>query len=350
MSGRRRAQGFVLAVTLWILAAVAIVAAMVSLWALESVRETTVLRSEADDEVAIYGTTETMLYMAATRDITYAGLPLKPIDRAEYSKRLLEEFGALRHDPVGGELWLDDQPYQGMEGARFSLQDETGLLGLTWPEQGFAQLLFDSEPSLASRAPALRDALLDYIDEDSDQRPLGAEAAQYRAAGREGPANRRLMTPLELHSVLGWDAIEPAQLRRLQSLLTPYYMATFNLNTAPEGALATWLPDCPDACRSIIQQRRQQPFINTNDLEARTAVRLPGDSAASFRFLAGDALRISVWGRSGRGKRLHVRLTPMADQAAPWSILSVYPLFEPPPVDVKPTGSPLFAEAPTGSR
>ena len=343
-------RGFVLAVTLWILAAITIVAAMISLWALEGVRDATTIRDDADEELAIYGTTQTALYVAATRDVTRAGLPIKRIDRAEYSKRLLEEFGALRRDPVGGEIWLDDQPYEGIAPARFSIQDETGLLGLLWAEQGFAQRLIESDPSLAAQSGGLRDSLLDYIDEDDDRRPLGAEAVEYRNAGRDAPANRRLMTPLELRSVLGWEKLEPAQLARLQNLVSPFYMEAFNLNTAPESAMALWIAGCPDTCRSIISQRGQQPFVNTQDLQDRTGITLPGDAPTSFRFLAGNVLRLSVWGASGHGRRLHIRLTPTADKAAPWSILAVYPITQPTGPDAKPTGSPLFTEAPPSRR
>ena len=120
-----RERGFVLAVTLWILAAIVVVAAMVSLWALQGIEETRGLQDDAQDAIDLHDSAQTLLYISATRDFTLAGLPTAPIDRAEYAKRTLQEFGALNHDPIGGEMRLDDHPYLGLGETGFSIQDES---------------------------------------------------------------------------------------------------------------------------------------------------------------------------------------------------------------------------------
>lgn len=336
-------RGFVLAVTLWILAAIVVVAAMVALWALQGVEETRGLQDEAEDAVAIHDTAQTLLYVAATRDFTYAGLPTAPIDRAEYAKRTLEEFGALRHDPVGGEMGLDDRTYQGLGQSGFSIQDEAGLLGVNWAEPAAAARFVGSLPEVAGQGAALRDALLDYIDEDDVPLPSGGERAAYVAAGREGPANHRMMSPLELYQVLGWDRLPARQYRALQDVFTPYYAGPVNVNTASAAVLGAWVPGCPAVCDQIVQVRAQAPIINMLELRQRLGVDARLIEEGSYRTMPADVLRFTFWGRNGRGVRMHVRLTPQADKAAPWSILSSYPIVSPPVHATQRTGSPLLA-------
>ena len=338
-----RERGFVLAVTLWILAAIVVVAAMVSLWALQGVDESRGLQDEVQDAIDIHDTAQTLLYIGATRDFTYAGLPTAPIDRAEYAKRTLQEFGALNHDPVGGEMGLDDHPYRGLGESGFSIQDEAGLLGVSWADPRSATRLLKIAPAVAGQAPALRDAMLDYIDEDDTPLPSGGEHAAYVALGRDGPANHRMMSPLELHWVLGWDRLPPDQYRLLQEYFTPYYAGAVNLNTAPSAVLATWLPGCPETCDQLLQARARAPIMNMDDFQRMLGK--GGDllEYGDYRTMPADVLRFTLWGRNGRGVRMHVRLTPGADKGAPWSILSSYPIVSPLVHATQRTGSPLLA-------
>lgn len=347
---RRAQSGFVLAVTLWILAAIAIVAAMVSLWAISGVQDATRYQEEVEDEVDAYSTLQTVLYLAATRDMTLAGLPTRRIDRAEYAKRVLEEFGALRVDPVGGELTLDDRAYHGLGATRFSIQDEAGLMGFSPFGEAGATRLLSSEPAAERQLGKLRDSLLDYVDEDGNARTQGAEAAAYGAkAGEPMPANRRMATPMELERVLGWNTLPSEALARLREKATVYYVGPLNINTAPEAVLAQYLPGCPDTCRTLAELRRQAPIRNTDELQRRLVVTLPGTPETDFRTMPEGQLRLTAWARSGHGWRLHVELTPEKDKAGPWTILAAYPVFVT-PRDAEPTRSALLAQAPPGSR
>lgn len=344
MQAPSREGGFVLAVTLWILAAIVVVAALVSLWALQGIEETRGLQDEAQDAIDVHDTTQTLLYIAATRDFTLAGLPTAPIDRAEYAKRTLQEFGALNHDPIGGELGLDDHPYRGLGESGFSIQDEAGLLGVNWADPRAAGQLLKAVPAVAGQAPALRDALLDYIDEDDSPLPSGGERAAYVALGRDGPANHRMMSPLELHRVLGWDRLPADQYRVLEGNFTPFYAGPVNVNTAPSIVLAAWLPGCPATCEQILQMRAQRPIETMDELQRRLGTDRQLMEFGDYRTMPADVLRFTLWGRNGRGVRMHVRLTPGADKGAPWSILSYYPYVSSAPAHaIQPTGSPLLA-------
>ena len=348
--GGRRAGGFVLAVTLWILAAIAVIAAMVSAWAIDGVRDASAVQAEADQAVDAYGTAQTLLYLLSTRDMTRAGLPTKAIDRANYSARMLEDFGALDTDPVGGEIRLDDARYQGLSDTGFSIQDTAGLLGVTWAVPDIADIVLATVPELRADAPRLRDTLLDYVDEDDETRPNGAEAVQYRNAGRaNGPANRMLTSPMEIAQVLGWEHVPEGVLAKVESVINTYYLGPYNINTLPANVLSAIVPGCPALCETWVQMRQSGPFRNQYDLQGRLAIALPRALEDYYRNMPADTQRITVWGRDGRAWRWYVRLTPMADKEGPWTILAVYPV-DVDPHDAQPTGSSLFAATQAGGR
>jgi hypothetical protein len=95
-------------------------------------------------------------------------------------------------------------------------------------------------------------------------------------------------------------------------------------------------------------QRRDRPFRSAVELQALLGVQLPGDDMVEYRFAPSDTLRLTVWGRTGAAMRIHVRLTPLADKRAPWTILAAYPVARPSLDDApRPIDSALFADAET---
>ncbi|HEY0309785.1 MAG TPA: type II secretion system protein GspK [Luteimonas sp.] len=342
----RLQRGFVLAMTLWILAAMAVVVGLLTLWALDAVRNAAGEREQVEDLLSMESTRDTLLYLAATRATTRAGLPTEPLGEAERARRLLDDFGMFSTEPRGGELALDDQPYQGLGHARFSLQDEAGLFQLAVPRPEELQRLLRSQGVPQEVVPRFTDALLDYTDADDLRRLEGAESREYRREGRAAPPNRRLLVPIELARVLGWDALPEAARGRLPGDATTFVSGAVNLNTMPEALLPAWVPGCPENCRRLVERRKRVPFASAREIELLLGTPLPGDTAVDYRFLAADTLRLTVWGRSGVAWRIHVRFTPNADQRGPWSILAVHPVPRPPEDAIaQPTGSSLLADA-----
>lgn len=342
-----RVAGFVLAVTLWILAGIAIVVGLVTIWSVEAVRDAAGDRQRVDDQIAMLGTRDALLYLAATRDMTLAGLPTRPLGDAERATRLLEEFGAFRRDPIGGELRLDGQAYAGLDGTTFALQDEAGLFSLPWPQGAALDQFLAAQGIAREQIPNLRDPLLDYIDLDNLRQLHGAEAGEYKKRSLPPPPNRRLLLPLELGRIIGWRALPEAQREALAELSTTFYAGAFNLNTAPAALLPGWLSGCPQACEALVARREIRPFNTSTEIETLLGVRLSGDSMMEYRYAPSDTLRLTLWGRTGTAWRIHVRLTALADQSAPWSVLAAYPVPRPPlHAPPQPTGSALFADTP----
>lgn len=346
----RRADGFVLAITLWLLAGITIAVALMTLWSLDQVTEARVAHERLQDELAVAGTRDTLLYIASTRELTLAGLPTQVLAEDQRALRHLDELGSLIRTPIGGELHLDGSRYRGMASTRFAIQDEAGLFPVVLPGEASLDHFLLAQGVPAESVARLRDTLLDYTDSDDLNRLNGAERRDYEREHRPPPPNRRLLTPAEIVRPLGWSELPPDLRAALPELVTPYYSGAVNLNTMPSGLLPTWVPGCPEACDRLIEARKESPFLSARDLRARLGILLPGDDAVDYRFLADEALRFTLWGRTGAAWRIHVRLTPLADKRGPWSILAAYPIPRPPfDEPAEETGSALLAD-PTPDR
>ena len=341
----RHASGFVLAITLWLLVGITIAVGLMTLWAMAQVEQARVGHERMQDEIALSGTRDTLLYFASTRELTYAGLPTEVMTAEMRSLRKLDDMGSLIRDPLGGELRLDGAVYRGMRDTRFSIQDESGLFPMVLPRESDLGRFLVLQEVPPESVPRLRDALLDYIDSDDLTRLNGAERREYESEKRPPPPNRRLLTPMEIARVLGWDELPPSQLAALPERITPYYSGAVNLNTMPRVLLPTWVPGCPEACDRLVAARAEAPFRSAFDVQSRLGILLPGDASVDFRFLADDTLRFTLWGGTGAAWRMHVRLTPLADKRGPWSILAAYPVLRPAlDESAYETGSALLAD------
>lgn len=344
-TSRQPAPGFVLAMTLWFLAGIGVVVGLITLWSLERVRDATADRERVEDEVAMFSTRDTLVYLAATRDRNLAGIPIEPLAEDQRATRLLQEFGALDRSPIGGELRMAGEVYQGAAAVAFSMQDEAGLFSLVWPGAADLDRFLAAHGLGREQIPTLRDPLLDYIDADDLRHLHGAEARDYERESMPPPPNRRLLLPQETSRVLGWHRL-PVELReRMQEMSTTFYAGALNMNTIPAELLPGWLPGCPASCEAFVERRSAQPFQSSRDIQALLGVTLPGDMGTDYRYAPSDTLRLTLWGRTGMAHRIHVKLTPLADQRAPWQVLAAYPVPRPRQhAAPEPTHSALFAD------
>lgn len=342
---RTAEEGFVLALTLWILAAIAVAVGLATLWALDAVRNASAERFRVEDQLAMASTRDTLIYLGATRQRTRAGLAVTVPTGAEQALRSLDDLGGLSADPVGGELRLDGRPYAGLGGTTFSIQDEAGLFVLASPSNASLDGFLAWAGVPRDKIAVLRDAFLDYTDADGLRRLNGAEKREYERTSRPPPPNRRLLLPAEVDRILGWNALPQALREQLPEISTTFYSGALNLNTVPESLLPAWIPGCPANCRRLVERRDQLPFRFASDVELLLGIRLPGDPGVDYRFLADDTLRFTFWSHSGAAWRIHVRFTPLADQVGPWSVLALHPTSRPGnDAPARPTGSDLFAD------
>lgn len=337
--------GFILALTLWMLAAMAVVAAGVAVWSLEQVREASEANAGLQSRQAMIGTRDTLLYLFATTATNRAGLPMRRMSAERATRLRLDDFGALDKTLTEYDLRLDGRGYQGLGGATFSIQDESGLLSLFWPQPRDIDAALIGFGVAPVRAPVLRDRLLDYIDTDDLNRLQGAEQADYRRSGLSPPSNRRLLLPTELMRVDQWASGDAEILRELIELSTTHYAGAVNMNTMPPNLLPRMVPGCPATCAALVAARNTLPFISALDLAGRLGVILPGDAFTDYRFAPSEDMRLTLSGEQGAVWRIHVKLTPNAGGKAPWRVSAAYPIPRLANDEAtRPTGSDLFPD------
>lgn len=124
-----------------------------------------------------------------------------------------------------GDIEIDGRYYRTGDGSYVSYQDAGGLFNLRRARAAELIALLRALGVTDDKAAALADTLLDYVDADDLVRVNGAEAAEYSAAGLPAPRNAPLQMPGELQRIVGWRDLDPATLR---SVLDNVYVGTIN--------------------------------------------------------------------------------------------------------------------------
>ncbi len=224
----------------------------------------------------------------------------------------------------------------GLDGVavRVVIVPETAKIDLNAAPDALLLGLFRSAGLGEAESAALLDAVVDWRDADSLRRPQGAEADDYRAAGRsDGPANAPFETLEELQQVMG---MTPALFRQLAPALTVHSRQP---GIAAAAAPAQVLRALPGVSAEQVEQYLRQrdaavaagqdapPFaaggVFVMPLTAgqatytvRSEVQLPEGAAftrqATVRLLRGAAQPVAVlaWGEGQGG-------VPMNETAGP---------------------------------
>jgi type II secretory pathway component PulK len=290
------------------------------------VEQATLIRARLQDSLDAYSTRATVFFLLGTQRFTRAGLTTAEEPLAEAG----DTAGALRIDPVGGELSLDGRVYAGMGRVRFALQDEAGMVALNSASpqrlEGLLTRFDDTEGSVAT----LLDTLEDYRDGNTLKRLNGAEREEYAAAGLPPPSDRDLRSAPEILQILGWREWFAARPEfRLHAWLSAGHSDAFNPNVVP-ASLLEWLPGmAPATAARVVDEREREPFRSVPDFKARVDVELPVDDE-QYRFFSSDALRLTLWAEgSAHAEVLAIQSTPL-DPQAPWQIDSIYSISRPP--------------------
>jgi type II secretory pathway component PulK len=318
-------SGFVLAATLWILAAITLAAGFFAVWVQNVVELIQVDQDSLQGEIDMSGTRAALLYLLATQRMTIAGLTAPQATGGRDAPQTRSQSNVLSSNisvlPVGGEIPMDGRAFPGFGVARFSIQDEGGLLSLIdeRPDQLDRLLGLMGVPA-SKRAPML-DKLVDYTDEDGLLQVNGAEAKEYMELGLPPPPNRPLLTSWEIRNVLGWgeypEMWDRYMLPRLATIATA---GTPNMNTAPPMVLKALTGIDDETARRIVAAREKKPFFNITDINLAAGKVIALDSFGLKTF-PNARLRISLWYKGGRRMRdFHLQLTPNSTHTAPWLI------------------------------
>ncbi|MGM9484153.1 hypothetical protein ACS5PN_23370 [Roseateles sp. NT4] len=240
MKPRQTSRGFVLPVTVAILALISVGIAMMAHRSDELRR--LVLTIEAD--------------RIATRQV------------AEASADALFLSGALyRRGDSMGSIKLDGRPYLSRSGAVVHYTDAGALLGLRRASRlEIYQLLVALGLTDLGQVDRLTDALLDYTDKDDLQRLNGAEAPEYFAAKLPPPRNGRLLTPAELHRLVGWRDLPQDFLERFVAHVHTGPLGTVNRYTVRGPVLSAISGLDPTVADELVKARPPGTFLNTDAL------------------------------------------------------------------------------------
>lgn len=295
-------RGYVLALTLWALAAMAIVIGSFAerVWAALELAKSSQQRAQSLIESS--ETRADLLFRLATTPMSLYGL-------GRGSKQAIA---------------LDDRPYRGEGDNIIRLQDCRGLLDPNLaggerigPLLGVLGVPFEARASLL-------DTLEDYRDPDDFKRLSGAEKNEYHEAGLPPPLNNELITPNQIYGVLGWrDNPYVLENNRFADLITVGTSVGVNLNTAPWEVLMTLPGVSRDQAQALIDIRQQRP-VELYDPSGLLA----GIPAAVYMtqvyVLPSESVRVTQYQQgSGSALRYNVTLTPHGERS-PWRIDYLY--------------------------
>lgn len=300
-------RGFVLVLTLWILAAIAIAATYFAERVQASLRLATSRQDQAQALVELGSAQSEVMFRLGVTALSRHGLGMPP-----------------------SVIRLDGRPYlQG--GVRVELQDTAGLLNLNNAPDDLIGNVLGSLGVAEDQRAALIDALKDYIDADDLRRLQGAESAQYLQLGRNtAPRNAELTTVQELREVYGW-AQQPSLWggAGILEMATVSGQPQVNLNTAPWQVLAGLAGVTPDAARVFVTRREVEPITaGWVDRMLGTGFDTMLSPVVSF---PGEAVRVTLrhpglpW-----ALRYNLQLTPKGD-SSPWKVVDFHRLETPRP-------------------
>lgn len=303
--------GFILAATLWALAALTVLAGYVSSVADADVERAQAQRQALQDELDVRGTENTLIYLLASTRRSHRGMIL------EQEQRFSEPGGAILRHPGDGTVAMSGETYAGLGRVLFALQDERGLFGINSPRQPYLGLLLEHVGVRAVDVRRLMPLIADYIDMDNEIRLGGAERYDYVRARRPAPPNWFMAGTPELKRVLGFESvISASQWRRLRPLLTPRVQLGYNFNTMSPEAVAA-LVGGKEAAQLLLEEREERVIRTLEEVTDLTGrlLRLDPDE---MLILPSPTVRVAVWPvGTKRRSILGLRLTA-GGVTAPW--------------------------------
>ena len=316
-----RAKGFILPLTLWMIAIIGLLAATLNVWVAGTVANSRSLAQRTQLVLTQANFRNELVYMLGTRPSSYRGLEIGPkiglVDSTDINALMV---GAT---DSGRTLKFDGRSYVAENDPNMilAIQDGAGLLNLnaTAPQNMRRALAALNVPE--PRINRLIDTLMDYVDEDDLTRLAGAEKAQYERLGLLPPANGMLLSPLEAQRIIGWDSLDAIWESEMESpLLTTCQSPGFNLNSAPPRVLIANIRGMTqDKADLVLAKRAQKPFRNIREFAAAADI-LITDEPFFYEFAPGRCVVVDMIDRlSEQHLRFSLTLEPRS-QTRPWRV------------------------------
>ena len=310
IAARLRHRGFILAATLWALAALTLLASYVNELVSSDRGRAEMTRQALRDELDARGTMATLLYLLSTSRMDHLGLIL------EREQRLLNIGDGDSWTTGDGVLEVTGRAYVGLGRVRFSIQDEAAFASVNKPDPMLVAA-FKHVGVSDQDINWLMPRISDYIDPDQAVMLDGAERYDYERHDLAPPSNWFMATPVELKKVLGVnDLLTSEQWRTLRRIITARLKNHYNVNTMPPSALMALLGGDESAVREILAMRAERPVTNVRAVMVKTGRVVP--LSEDTLMLPSRIFRVAVW-RQGDGVRslVGITLTP-GSTFGPW--------------------------------
>jgi DNA uptake protein ComE-like DNA-binding protein len=341
MRAAPRQEGFILAITLWVLALMTLAASFFAVWVQDALDITKQSKDDVLGEINEQSTLNVALYLLSTQKITPLGVTLS----------VAKEPSATSLPGKDLTLSVSGDAYRGVGGVLFSIQDEGGLIKPS-SLMRFSQVLPSFGVPVGSVPPLLA-KLSDYIDQDNVLRINGAEAKEYAQRRLPAPPNRKLFTSWETRAILDWGQYKSLWKGHAfpLSLTAVETAGIINFNTAPRRLLKAITELDDEAVQRLLIQRKKVFFTSIADISqaAGKMVNLM-HLEMEMEIDPTNHYRILVWRKEGlRMREIHVKLT-LADSKAPRPWLLDHSLIVPLTTEQKRGNeqvapSPLFTQA-----
>lgn len=221
-------RGFVLPVTVILLALIAVGVALMAHRSDQLRALVVASRQEQQASVAVQNTLAQALYLTST---------------------------LYRRGSRMGDIEIDGRYYRTADGSYVRYQDAGGLFNLRRASATEVIGLLRALGVADGQAATLADTLLDYIDADSLVRLNGAEAPDYSAAKLPPPRNAPLLMPTELQRIAGWRELDAATMRAVLDLVYVGTINAVNRYTVKAPVLAAIGGADIDVARALLAQR-----------------------------------------------------------------------------------------------
>ncbi len=314
-------RGFILPLTLWMIAIVGLLAATINTWVATAVANAQALARRTELELAQSNIRNELVYMLGTRPTSYRGLEVGALMKFAD----VNDFNAIVAGPSdsGRYLKFDGRPYTAESNPDIvvTLQDGTGLINLNIATSANLRRVLSTLDVPEPEINRLIDTLLDYIDDDDLTRLAGAEKTEYTRLNMPPPTNGLLLTPAETQRVMGWDKLGALWDADMAApLLTTCQSAGFNPNTAPAQALIANVRGMTgDKADLVLAARATQPFRNVREFGAAADV-LIADEPFFYSFIPGRCVVVDlIDSLSGQHARFSLTLEPVS-QSRPWRV------------------------------
>lgn len=306
------AAGFILAATLWAIAALAVAGAYINSAVAEDIARGLAIKQGVQDALDRRATEATLLYLIATGRASHRGLVL------ETPQRFTDDVERPVPGRGDGELTYSGEAYLGIGRTRFAIQEESGLTSVNAPRDPKFHATLRRAGVSRANLRWLVPRVQDYTDTDDTLTLDGAERHDYRRRQQPPPANWRMAGPLELKRVLGVDGLIAAgEWRTLRRLLTVRGSTGYNFNTMHPVVLEALLGVSAEAAAPVIEAREAAPIRSLGDVATLTGV-YPRVDPELVRARPSPFLRIAIWVEDGALRAVTgISLTP-SSQTAPW--------------------------------